>query len=288
MEADPLRLAQVLTNLLNNAAKYTEPRRPHRADSRAATATTVVVRVRDDGIGIAPETAAADLRPVHPGRRSLDRSQGGLGIGLALVKQPGRDARRQRARAQQGPGRGSEFIVRLPVLAARPAQAANGDDGPGLGLPPVLAASSSWTTTRTPPRAWPWCCAADGTRGPHRPRRPGRPATAAETFRPEIVFLDIGLPGMDGYDVARRLRQEPALAGLLLVALTGYGQDEDRRRSREAGFDHHLVKPVEPDALQESAGQSRRCRQVIGFRFPSRPPPRRLIITFVLTPNSGR
>ena len=246
---DPLRLAQVLTNLLNNAAKYTEPGghiqlTVERRDDHA------LVRVRDDGIGIAPELRPRLFQLFTQAERSLDRSQGGLGVGLALVKSLVEMHGGGVSAVSEGLGRGSEFIVRLPVLAARPFQALNGANGPAPQPPAefrrVLIVDDNEDAAET---------LALLLRGDGHEVRTAHDGSAAlreaEAFRPEIVFLDIGLPGMDGYAVAQRMRQEPTSAGILLVALTGYGQDEDRRRSREAGFDHHLVKPVEPAALQQ-------------------------------------
>ena len=198
-----------------------------------------------------PGHAAPHLRVVRArATAALDRSQGGLGIGLTLVQKPGGDARRRRSRpTARGWARGAssssgcrscpEARVVLEGRAA-PVTGRRGARGGRCWW---------WTTTRTAPNASPCCCGCRDTRC-------GWPTTAwplsrrPRSARPDLVFLDIGMPGMDGYEVARRLRQQPGLDGVLLAALTGWGQEEDRRRSTEAGFDHHLVKPVEPEQLE--------------------------------------
>ncbi len=253
VEGDRARLAQVVSNLLNNAAKYTDD------GGRIWLAVEpaggeVAVRVRDTGLGISAEMLPRVFEPFTQVDRSLDRTQGGLGIGLTLVRRL-IELHGGRVEAKSdGPGRGSEFLVHLPALTAAPvpatpaAPAANGKH-PGPGPVPgarVLIVDDNvdgaeslaiflqllGLETRT---------AYDGPAG----------LEAAEEFRPQVVLLDIGLPRMDGYEVARRIRHHPELRDVLLVALSGYGQADDKRRSREAGFDHHLVKPVPPDALSE-------------------------------------
>jgi signal transduction histidine kinase/ActR/RegA family two-component response regulator len=255
LEADPARLVQIIVNLLNNAAKYTEPGgqvwlavQPERNDA--------VIRVRDTGMGIPQEMLPHVFELFTQGEWSVDRSQGGMGIGLALVRRLV-DLHGGTIEAHSaGSGLGSEFMIRLPALSLQ---------APGWHPAPL-----------------------DGDRHPSSPlARPGRRrilvvddnVDAAESlkmllvleghevrlahdglaalrvsddFRPEVVLLDIGLPRMDGYQVARHLRERPASDLVLLVALTGYGQDDDRRRSQEAGFNAHLVKPVDLDALRSA------------------------------------
>jgi signal transduction histidine kinase/DNA-binding response OmpR family regulator len=250
-EADPARLAQVLANLLNNAAKYTEEGGQIWLDV-AREAGEVVFRVRDTGIGIPREMLASVFELFTQADRSLDRSQGGLGIGLTLVKSLVEMHGGSVRASSEGPGKGSEFVVRLPALPADPPPpSANGSrEVAGAGARRrVLVVDDN----------------VDGADSLAILLRAARHEVAvshdgaaalreAEAFRPEVVLLDIGLPGMSGYEVARRLRQLPGLEGVLLVALTGYGQDEDRQRSRDAGIDHHLVKPADPQALQQLLG----------------------------------
>jgi signal transduction histidine kinase len=246
VDGDVVRLTQAVANLLNNAAKYT-PTGGRISLSADADRERVVLRVTDTGVGIPADVLPYVFDLFMQAHQSLDRSTGGLGIGLTLVKRLVEMHGGSVTATSEGPGRGSEFVVTLPRLAEeRPSPAAVAPDVP------VAAA----------------CCrilvvddnldAADSLAmllnlGGHETRvAPDGPTALgiAPTFRPHAVFLDIGLPGMDGYEVARRLRQESATARSVLVAITGYGQHEDRRRSEAAGFDHHLVKPVEWDALQ--------------------------------------
>jgi signal transduction histidine kinase/DNA-binding response OmpR family regulator len=242
---DPVRLAQVLSNLLNNSAKYTEEGgRIHLSAERDDG--KIVLRVRDNGMGIPPEMLSSIFELFTQVDRSLDRAQGGLGIGLTLVHMLVKMHGGRVEAFSAGPGQGSEFVVYLPALAEEP-PSSNG-----------AARSSAVPTPRS--RVLIVDDNMDGARSlsmvleiaGHEVRTcyDGDTALAeAEGFRPEIVLLDIGLPGMDGYEVARRLRQMPFSPQPLLVALTGYGQAEDVRRSHEAGFNHHLVKPADPETL---------------------------------------
>jgi PAS domain S-box-containing protein len=246
VNGDTVRLIQVFTNLLHNAVKFTggggcltlaaEP-----------SGGEVVVRVRDNGAGIPAELLPRvfDLFAQGNGR---DRAQGGLGIGLALVRNlVALHGGRVEVRSE-GPGRGSEFSVRLPLLAgcrepaaAPPAPATPAAAGGGLR---VLVVDDNVDAVES----LAMLLELEG----HRVRmvHDGPAALdAARTFRPQAVLLDIGLPGMSGYEVARRLRADPDLNPVRLIAVSGYGSPEDKQRSREAGFDLHLVKPVEPADL---------------------------------------
>jgi PAS domain S-box-containing protein len=245
LEADPTRLAQVVGNLLNNAAKYTEQGgRIWLTEERQND--QVVLRVRDTGIGMGAEmlTRAFDL--FVQAERSLDRSEGGLGIGLTLVRRlvelHGGDVRA----FSDGPGKGSEFVVRLPVVQPHQhvGQAPKGRGGPWPSRR-ILVVDDNVDVAESLAQYL-------GVTGHEVRTAYNGPAAleVARTYQPEIVLLDIGMPGMDGYEMARRLRQEPGLENVLLVALTGYGQEEDRRRCQEAAIDHHLVKPADPEALQ--------------------------------------
>jgi len=246
VQGDPVRLAQVLGNLLNNAAKYTEDEGKiwltvERANGEA------VCRVRDTGLGIPPDMLASVFDLFTQVDQALDRSQGGLGIGLTLVKQLVElHAGRVQAHSA-GLNQGSEFVVRLPALAEESPRgvSANGAPPPA-DVPPcrvlvvddnVDGAESLAVLLRLGGHDVRVC--HDGPAG----------LALADEFRPGLVFLDIGLPGLDGYEVARRLRAQLGPDGIVLVALTGYGQEEDVLRARQAGFDHHLVKPADPAAL---------------------------------------
>jgi CheY-like chemotaxis protein/two-component sensor histidine kinase len=239
LDADPVRLAQVFANLLNNAAKYTEPGGAVTLSARRDGAD-VVVRVADTGVGIPADLLPRVFDLFVQADQSLGRARGGLGIGLTVVKSlVGLHGGTVRA-SSPGPGRGSVFEVRLPA----PADAA--------GRPPARPPAPS-----APPRRVlvvdDNADAADSLAmllrlGGHdvRVAYDGPAAlAAAREFGPQVAFLDIGMPGMDGYEVARRLQAEAAARRPVLVALTGWGQAEDRRRTTEAGFDLHLVKPAD-------------------------------------------
>jgi PAS domain S-box-containing protein len=250
LEADLTRIEQVLANLLHNAAKFTEPGgsielTAARHDS--GEASEAVLTVRDDGAGIAPELLPHVFDLFVQEERSLARSRGGLGIGLTLVRALVERHGGSIEAASEGPGRGSAFTVRLPLLTDAPATAE--EPRPAhhvlekaariLLVEDNLDAAEALSELL---RMWGHevAVAHDGVSA----------LETARQDRPDIVLLDIGLPGMDGYEVARGLRAVPGLAATSLIALTGYGQESDRQRSRLAGIDHHLVKPVDPEQLR--------------------------------------
>jgi CheY-like chemotaxis protein len=246
---------QVLVNLLNNAAKYTEPggRVWLAVGGEGAEA---VVRVKDTGIGLAPEALPRvwNLYAQVEGARS--HAEGGLGIGLALVRGLVELHGGKVEARSEGPGKGSEFVVRLPAPAEIVAPAP-----PTAVAPAPAEARPLRFLVVDDNRDGAACLAKLLQRWGHRVAlaHDGPSAlTAAKATRPEVVLLDIGLPGMGGHAVARRLRAEAGLESALLVALTGYGQEEDRELSREAGCDFHWVKPVDPDALRDLLARSRR------------------------------
>jgi signal transduction histidine kinase len=245
LHADPTRMAQVFGNLLDNAAKYT-PAGGHITVTAAVDGGRVVVTVEDNGTGISPEDLPLIFELFSQSSRALDRAQGGLGIGLSVVRSLIRMHGGVVEAQSEGIGLGARIVVTLPVVPASP----DPDDPPpdtvaeqqrGLHIlvvdDNVDAADSlsillemSGHKVRT---------AFDG------------PGALAECRirQPDVVLLDIGLPGMDGYEVARRLKRIPAMSDSLLIAITGYGQADDIARSKNAGFDHHLVKPVKPEHL---------------------------------------
>jgi CheY-like chemotaxis protein len=245
VEADPVRLEQIVVNLLTNAAKYTESGGRIRLTAEH-DGSEVVIRVRDNGIGIPPDQLPAMFELFVQGDRSSARSEGGLGIGLTLVKSLVEMHGGSVSAASEGPGNGSEFIVRLPAVTS-----------PRVAPTRVQAASRSRNATS---RILVVDDNVDSARGlarllkllGHKVETAGDGPEAlavVETYRPDVVLLDIGLPGMDGYDVARALRKHPACKDAVIIAVSGYGQAEDQRRSREAGFNFHLVKPIDHDAL---------------------------------------
>jgi CheY-like chemotaxis protein len=209
----------------------------------------VVVRVRDNGIGIPAQMLGSIFDLFTQVDRALDRSQGGLGIGLTLVRALVEMHGGKVSATSSGPGQGSEFVVQLPLLpdqATQQAGSGGGRAGDGPGGRRVLVVEDNRDIAES--------LALLLTHSGHEVRtvHDGRSALdAAREFRPHVVLLDIGLPELDGYEVARRLRQFPELVGARLVALTGYGQPAERRRAMEAGFDVHLVKPVDLLALKE-------------------------------------
>jgi PAS domain S-box-containing protein len=248
VQADPTRLAQVFANLLNNAAKYTQE--GGRIGLTAArTGTEVEVRVRDSGIGIAPEMLPRVFDLFAQADQSLEHSDGGLGIGLTLVRTLVEMHGGTVQAFSEGPARGSEFVVRLPLLAepllGGQARAGTREERQAASARRVLVVDDNQDTALSlglllQLQGHEVFAAHDG---------PGA-LQAAQDYRPDAVLLDIGLPGMDGYEVARRIRLLPELERVLLVAMTGYGQEEDKRRSQAAGFNAHLVKPADLDALK--------------------------------------
>ena len=245
LDADLTRIEQILANLLHNAAKFTAP--GGRIDLEAERqGAEVLVRVRDEGAGIDPELLPRVFDLFVQGERSLARSRGGLGIGLTLVRSLVERHGGTIEAASEGPGRGSELRVRLPLLAAPERREPAAAPGPAAAAGSrVLLVEDNLDAAESLGellRIWGHevTMAHDGAAA----------LRAVPEARPEVVLLDIGLPGMDGYEVASRLRATPGLAGLRLIAVTGYGQESDRRRARLAGFDHHLVKPVDLDRLR--------------------------------------
>jgi CheY-like chemotaxis protein len=250
LEADPTRLEQVLWNLLSNAAKYTEAGGRIRLEGQQVGGE-VVIRVRDTGIGIEREMLPRIFEMFTQVDHRSTRAQGGLGIGLGLVKSLVEMHGGTITAGSDGPGMGSEFVVRLPALPS-------GWEPPAVVTPRVRATPASGTPHRilvvddNADAALSLAKLLTRLYGKEvRVAHDGPEAlTAVEEFEPEVVLLDIGMPGMDGYEVARQLRRRPAFAGTMLVALTGWGQESDRQESREAGFDRHLVKPVNPEEIR--------------------------------------
>jgi PAS domain S-box-containing protein len=257
LAADPSRLAQAFANLLNNAAKFSAE------GGRIALAATredghVVVRVRDHGIGIAREMLPRIFDMFAQADDSLVYAEGGLGIGLALVQALVEMHDGTVQAFSDGPGQGSEFVVRLPLLSERTASEAAQTEAARQPPAETMQAQASAPRRRV--------LMVDDNRDAvtslgmilelqgHdvRTAYDARGALeAVEAYAPDVVLLDIGLPGGDGYDVARQMRALPRLKHTVLVAVTGYGREEDKRRARAAGFDVHLIKPVEPDLLNE-------------------------------------
>ena len=252
VDADLTRLAQVFLNLLNNAAKYSA-RGGHIQLHVERQGSDVVVSVKDAGIGIEADQLLRIFEMFTQIGGSLERSQGGLGIGLSLVKRLVDMHGGSVEAKSEGRGMGSEFVVRLPVVIeeSQPQASAVNDESAGPksllrilivddnrdsadSLSEMLKTMGSDTRT-----------AYDGRQG----------VDMAGEYRPDVILLDIGLPELNGYEACRLIRDQPNGKGVVLIAVTGWGQDEDRRRSREAGFDHHLVKPVDPQALMKMVAE---------------------------------
>ncbi len=256
VDGDIVRLSQVIANLLTNAAKYTD-HAGHIWLGAARDGGEAVVRVRDSGIGIPPDMLPRVFDLFVQGDRSLARSQGGLGIGLTLAQRLVELHGGTVQAHSEGLGQGSEFVVRLPA-----------SDAPRAGKERPARASTASTSAARRKRVlvvddnidavdsivlilrgagYEVSCAYDGP----------SVLSAAMDFRPDVVVLDIGLPGMNGYEVARQLRSQQQFRRTPLVAVTGYGQAADRLKAREAGFDAHLTKPVNPQQLQQFIAQPR-------------------------------
>jgi PAS domain S-box-containing protein len=245
LEADPARMEQVISNLLSNAAKYTEPCGQIWL-SAERQGPEAVIRVKDTGMGIVPEMVPRVFDLFVQADRALDRSQGGLGIGLTLVKTLAQMHGGRAEAFSPGAGQGAEFIIRLPAAPdAAPVKPEERPAAPAKGRPLRLlvvddnkdAADSLALLLRL--NGHEVSTADSGAAG----------LQAALSGTPDVVLLDLGLPGIDGYAVARRIREKADKP--LLIAMTGYGQAEDRQRSKEAGFEYHLVKPVDPVRLQD-------------------------------------
>jgi PAS domain S-box-containing protein len=246
LNADPLRLSQVLSNLLANAAKYTDPGGRIELTASAQDAT-LMLSVRDNGIGIPREALDSIFKMFWQLEGGAGRSEGGLGIGLAFVRGLVELHGGTIEARSEGAACGSEFVVRLPVIAAAVEQTTPSREGQGLTVRGrrVLVADDNRDAADS------LAMLLSLARHDVRVAYSGREAVAlARTFRPDVALLDIGMPELDGYDVARALRKESWGANVWLVALTGWGQEEDKQRACDAGFDHHLTKPVDPETLE--------------------------------------
>lgn len=249
LNVDPIRLEQIVANLLTNAAKYSDDRGRVRLSTRLDDGW-IRIEVEDDGLGIDPDLLARVFGLFVQGDRSLARSEGGLGIGLTLVRKLVELHGGRVSAESEGLGQGSKFTVRLPTVAAttiqtpEPEAPRSEEPRPAADRKKVLVVDDNVDTAHGMARllelsGYDVVIAHDGPSA----------LEISRSARPEVVLLDIGLPGMDGYQVARRIGQETVGNSPALIALTGYCQDRDRDRSREAGFTRHLTKPVDFDLL---------------------------------------
>jgi signal transduction histidine kinase/CheY-like chemotaxis protein len=254
IDADPVRMEQVVNNLLTNAIKYTAPGGKIQLSVKSRDGQAVL-SVRDNGMGMPRELLPRVFDLFTQSDRALDRSQGGLGIGLTLVRSLVEMHDGQVTAHSEGPGTGSEFIIRLPQLQPQtlPAQTPAVPSGNGHSnghARRILIIEDQADARRALQRLLQiWGhhvdVAEDGPRG----------VETAATCNPDLALVDVGLPGLDGYEVARRIREKLG-ATIRLVALTGYGQPEDKQRAYDAGFDQHLVKPVDRDELERTVKQA--------------------------------
>jgi PAS domain S-box-containing protein len=247
VDADPTRLGQVVGNLLANAVRFSEPGGRVEVRLSREEGGRALLAVRDQGVGFPPELGLRLFQPFLQAETSLHRTRGGLGLGLSLVKGLAELHGGTAQAHSDGPGRGAEFQVRLPLASEQPAAREP------LPRPPLRLArrrvlvvednEDAADTLREMLLTWNQDVevARDGIDGVAR----------ARSFLPDLVLCDVGLPGLDGYEVARAIRADPALADTYLVAVTGYASSEDQRRAADAGFHRHLAKPVPVDVIEE-------------------------------------
>jgi CheY-like chemotaxis protein len=249
VEGDKTRLAQVVCNLLTNAAKYSERGSSIRLAAERQ-GSDAVLSVKDTGIGIPPDMLPKVFEMFTQVSRSSEKTQSGLGIGLSIVKQLVEMHGGSVKARSEGPDMGSEFIVRLPVVLALAHQQEQAGGGNQQTRPMarrrILVVDDSVDIAESLAMMLEMmgnevCIAHDGLEG----------VAAAAAYRPDMILLDIGMPKLNGYEACRRIREHPWGKCILIAAVTGWGQEEDKRRSQEAGFDHHLVKPVGPAAIEK-------------------------------------
>lgn len=247
LDADPVRLAEVFANLLNNACKYTEPggRIWLHAEREG---NEVVVTVEDTGVGIPPDKLGGIFEMFMQVDRSANRSQGGLGIGLTLVKRLVEMHGGSVEARSEGLGKGSEFVMRLPLMVDNPKARERPDltGKPQAGGHRILVVDDNRDTAES------LALLLQITGNETYTAYDGEDAIiAVEKYKPDVVLLDLGLPKLNGFDACRRIRQQAWGKDIVLVALTGWGGEDDRRRSKDAGFDEHMVKPVELAAVEK-------------------------------------
>jgi CheY-like chemotaxis protein len=247
VNADRTRLAQVFANLLNNSAKYSDPSQPV-SITVTREGGNAVMRVKDAGMGIHPEMIPRVFDMFRQADRTGGRSRGGLGIGLSIVKRIVDMHGGTVSATSEGLGLGSEFVVRIPAIEGARADL-RADQAAVNGAPArrkILVVDDNADAAES--------LAALLTINGHETRMAHDGPEAlmqAERFHPDIVFLDIGMPTLDGHETAKLIRRQPWGKEMVLVALTGWGQHEDRRRSKDAGFNHHLVKPADPVVVEK-------------------------------------
>ncbi len=269
LTGDYARVAQILANLVNNAAKYT-PKGGLISLSAVREGDHIVFRVRDSGVGIPPEYLASIFDPFTQVDRTLARSHGGLGIGLTLVRRLVEMQGGSVLVRSEGRNRGSEFTVRLPATTASPAEASASIAAHAAQASPPSPAGLRVLVVDDNRDV------ADSTASVMRMNGcdvhvayDGRAALeSVQRLRPDAVLLDIGLPAIDGYLVAEHIRAQPENGDTMIVAVSGYGQEHDRERSRSVGFDYHVVKPIDPILLAGLVGTLRLSREAARVAAP--------------------
>jgi CheY-like chemotaxis protein len=247
LDGDPARLTQVFGNLLNNACRYTHPGGVI-SIGVAREGAEAVVTITDTGVGIPHEMLDHVFEMFTQVDRSLERKQGGLGIGLSLVRQLVELHGGSVSARSDGAGEGSRFMVRLPARAALPADDSSEADAAeiAIGSRRILVVDDNRDAAES------LALLLKMSRNDVEIAYDGLEAVEkAATYRPDLILLDIGMPEMNGYDACRAIRQQPGGGEIMIIALTGWGQEEDQRRSQDAGFDHHLVKPVDHAVLKK-------------------------------------
>jgi signal transduction histidine kinase/ActR/RegA family two-component response regulator len=260
VDGDPVRLAQIVANLLTNAAKYTEPGGLIRLVGERS-GDQVIVRVRDTGIGISADMLPRVFDLFAQERQGVERSQGGLGLGLSIVRSLTQMHGGAASAHSEGLGHGSEFVIRLPGSGA--------GDQPASAPPPAaldFARTVRVLVVDDNEDAADMLVDVLSSKGYPTRRAHDGPAAirVCLEFKPHVALLDIGLPVMDGYELADRLRQRPGMETLRLYAITGYGQESDRQRARAAGFEQHFVKPLDVDVLDSVLRESPEVRRLAG------------------------
>jgi PAS domain S-box-containing protein len=249
VDVDPARFVQIVSNILHNASKFTAPggRIRLKVDiEREHGEPAAAIRITDTGVGIPTALLGRIFELFTQGEAASERAQGGLGLGLALARRLTEMHGGEIEAYSDGPGRGSEFVVRFPLSKA----AAEADHPPLIAAPRVRSRALIIDDNRD--AATTMSMFVEELGGSAVTAHDGASGLAAiESFHPDIVFMDIGMPGLDGYEVCRRIREMPSQRHVVLVAVTGWGQAQDKRRAIEVGFDAHLTKPVDPDAVAQ-------------------------------------
>jgi CheY-like chemotaxis protein/two-component sensor histidine kinase len=258
LDVDPARFVQILSNLLHNATKFTPARGQVRVSAEVlgtAAPQRLAITVSDTGVGIAQELLPRVFDLFVQAESPTARSQGGLGIGLALARRLVEMQDGEIAAYSDGPGRGSAFVVTMPLATSAQPRGAPAPNDPARVAGQIVVIDDNVDAAATLAML---VEQLGGTAHVAHDAESGLAAVSA--FQPDIVFLDIGMPRMDGYQVCRRIRQQPAARHIMVIAVTGWGQSQDKQRALDAGFDAHLTKPVDPAVLERVLAASGRSQ----------------------------